>query len=215
MQPMMLENLLHYPTITTGLVMAPRGIASGFAMALVAGLIGRVHIRILVGAGIVLSAWGTYMMSAYTLHSDMMQIMWPGLIQGLGMGLLFPPLSAQALMSIQKNQIAQATGLFSYGRMLGASIGISLLATMVMGATQRHWHHIAGHFKVTSPIVQQWVHQHGQLALPQLAYRVYEKASLNAFADNFYLLAWVTLALLPLVFFLKSAPISDLKKNQA
>jgi hypothetical protein len=91
-QPIMLERLLGYPAETTGLVMAPRALGSAVSMAIVARLSGRTDTRWLVGTGMLLAAAATWIMSWYDLGISPGWIIWPGVLQGLGMGAVFVPL---------------------------------------------------------------------------------------------------------------------------
>src|ERR1700732_2562825 len=54
--PLMLQNLMNYPVVTTGLVTAPRGIGTMVAMFLVARLVGRIDTRLIILTGLVLVA---------------------------------------------------------------------------------------------------------------------------------------------------------------
>src|SRR4029077_19016195 len=67
LQPILLEGLLQYPIVTTGFVMAPRGVATPIAMIVVVRLVGKVYARILVGVGMLVSAGGSWAMTHYSL----------------------------------------------------------------------------------------------------------------------------------------------------
>src|SRR3546814_6579776 len=92
----MLEELMGYPVMLTGLVTAPRGMGTMISMILVGQLIKRVDARILIGTGMVLVAWSTYMMAGFSLDMDESLVVHSGFIQGLGTGLIFVPLSTIA-----------------------------------------------------------------------------------------------------------------------
>src|SRR5205823_8571675 len=77
MQPILLEGLLGYPIVTTGLVMAPRGVATAIAMVVAGKMVGRTDPRYLVGAGMLVSAAGSYAMTLYTLEVSTFWIIWP------------------------------------------------------------------------------------------------------------------------------------------
>src|SRR3546814_5213339 len=85
----MLEGLMGYPVVLTGLVTAPRGIGTMIAMVVVGPMIKRVDARYLILAGLLLSAYSLYMMSGFSLGMDEMLIIESGFIQGLGTGLMF------------------------------------------------------------------------------------------------------------------------------
>ena len=100
LQPIFLEHLLGYPASTAGLVMAPRGIAVAVGMASVAVLINRIEPRLLVLAGLTLAAAGSYAMTWYNLDIDLYWIILPGIVQGIGMGMIFVPLSTLAYQTL-------------------------------------------------------------------------------------------------------------------
>ena len=85
---------MNYPIVTAGLVMGPRGIGTMAAMLVVGRLIGRVDTRALLGFGLGLTAWSFYAMTGWTPDVSQMTIIAVGVIQGIGLGFLFVPLSA-------------------------------------------------------------------------------------------------------------------------
>lgn len=145
MQPLLLEDLLHYPTLTTGLAMAPRGIISAISMIVVGRLITRMSPRILITIGILLSCLGTWAMTRYDLSISLWDVIWPVLIQGAGLGMIYVPLSTVAFATLPKEAAAEAAGLFSLMRTIGSSIGISLVTTVFIRHGQMAWNLIGGH----------------------------------------------------------------------
>src|SRR5690606_32820077 len=90
--PPMLEALMGYPVATTGLVTAPSGIGTMIAMLLASRLVARLELRAMLLAGFLVSALALYQMMGYTLVLSQSDIVWPGVIQGFGLGLVFVPL---------------------------------------------------------------------------------------------------------------------------
>ena len=93
--PPMLEGLMGYPVVLTGLVTAPRGLGTMISMITVGQLIKRVDPRILIGSGLAIAAYSTYRMSGFSLGMDESLVIRTGFIQGLGTGLIFVPLSTR------------------------------------------------------------------------------------------------------------------------
>ncbi|HEX4332971.1 MAG TPA: DHA2 family efflux MFS transporter permease subunit, partial [Usitatibacter sp.] len=116
LQPILLEGLLQYPIVTTGFVMAPRGIATAIAMIVVGRLVGKVDARILVGTGMLVSAAGSWAMTHYSLDISTFWIIWPAFLQGLGLGLIFVPLSTIAYTTLDRRKMAEAAGIYSLVR---------------------------------------------------------------------------------------------------
>lgn len=214
-QPMMLERLMGYPTVTTGLLMAPRGLASAFAMGFVATLINRYPPKYLIAAGLFFSVLGTTLMTHFQLHTTMYTIMWVGAIQGLGMGLFFVPLSTLAFSTLKPEQAGEATGMFSFGRSLGSSIGISIMSTLISRESQINWNQMRHHLSIFNPTLQDFLSRNNltidtPVAVQMLAQRLTLHANFHAYVDSFMLAAFTFLLLIPFLFFLdgktKSAP---------
>jgi MFS transporter, DHA2 family, multidrug resistance protein len=129
--PTMLEDLLGYPVATTGLVTAPAGIGTMIAMLIAGRIIGKVDLRLTLLAGFLVTAFALWQMTGYSLDISESDIVWPGVIQGFGTGLVFVPLSAATFSTLSSEMRAQGTALYSLVRNGGSSIGISLVTTLL------------------------------------------------------------------------------------
>ena len=116
--------------------MAPRGFTSGAGMILASFLMSRMNIKFILSSALVICSIGTFLMAEFTLNTPMSFIIYSGMIQGFGMGLFMVPVSTYSLATLQKKDITEGSGLFSYGRMLGTSLGISLTITLITRETQ-------------------------------------------------------------------------------
>ncbi|HKK14901.1 MAG TPA: DHA2 family efflux MFS transporter permease subunit [Gammaproteobacteria bacterium] len=204
LQPIMLERLLNYPAETAGFVMAPRGLGSAFSMFLVSRLINRHDPRLLVGVGLVLAATGTYMMAWYTLQISPLWVVGPSIVQGLGLGMIFVPLSTLAFDTLPKASVDAGSGVFNLMRTMGGSIGISVAGTLFTRAGQESWNSLGGHLSPFNPAVQAWLHNHGlDLASPMaphlLARELARQAQMMAFVDAFWIISLSFLLLAPLL----------------
>ena len=208
LQPIMLEQLLNYPAETTGLVMAPRGVGSALSMFLVSRLITRVDARRLIMLGLALSAAGSYFMTWYNLIIDPVWIIWPSILQGLGMGMIFVPLSTLAYETLPKAATDHASALFNLFRTIGSSVGISVAGTLVSRETQVNWNRLGGHINPYNPALRQWLHGHGlamsdSLTPKLLANDLSRQAMIVAFVDTFWFITLSMLAIAPLVLMLR------------
>ena len=208
LQPIMLEQLLNYPAETTGLVMAPRGIGSALSMFLVSRLITRVDARRLIMLGLALSAAGSYFMTWYNIIIDPLWIIWPGVLQGLGMGMIFVPLSTLAYETLPKAATDHAAALFNLFRTLGSSVGISVAGTLMSRETQVNWNRLGGHINSYNPALRQWLQGHGltmsDTLTPQLlANDLSHQALMVAFVDTFWFITLSIAAIAPLVLLLR------------
>src|ERR1051325_2173890 len=98
--PPMMQSLMGYPVLTAGLVSMPRGVGSFLAMFVVGRLIGRVDTRLILLTGLSLSCVALWQMMHFDLSMGIGPFIWSGIIQGLGIGLLFVPLTKLACAPI-------------------------------------------------------------------------------------------------------------------
>ncbi len=206
--PLLLENLLNYPVITTGFVLAPRGISAMISMIIVSKLIKTVDPRKIVIIGIILCALGSIPGTYYNLEVDTWWIVWPLIIQGLGIGLMFVPLSAIAYSTLPVTTRAEAAGLFSLLRTMGSSIGISIIITLYTRLTQTTWNQLSGFVNPYNPALNQYLQSahlniQNPLSIPLVANELGKQAQMIAFVDTYAFIAWSILAMLPWVFFVR------------
>ena len=103
-----------YPPMNAGMLFVPRAIASAITLAITGQfLIRYIDQRLLVAAGLILSAVGTIQMAGLSLQADAWAIASPGIIAGIGMGLFFVPLTAIAFGSISDSKLDEAAGLYA------------------------------------------------------------------------------------------------------
>src|SRR5207244_11832589 len=84
--PTMMQDLLNYPVLTTGLVTAPRGIGTMAAMFLVGRLVGRVDTRLIIFTGLVMTAVALWQMTGFSLYMGMGRVVSAGRLRGFGGG---------------------------------------------------------------------------------------------------------------------------------
>jgi MFS transporter, DHA2 family, multidrug resistance protein len=123
--------LMSYPVVLTGLVTAPRGIGTLAAMIIVSRLIGRIDTRLIIVAGLGITALSLWEMTGFYLQMDTSMVIWTGLAQGLGSGMVYVPLATVAFATLSPAHRNEGTAVFSLVRNLGSSIGISLVTTML------------------------------------------------------------------------------------
>ena len=208
LQPILLERLLNYPITTTGLVMAPRGVATAIAMLVVGRLIGKIDARFLVGTGMLLSAAGSWAMTKYSLDVTPFWIIWPAALQGLGLGLIFVPLSTIAYATLERSRMAEAAGIYSLVRTIGAAAGISVVTTLMTRQAQVLWNELGAHVTRYSAAVQEYfrglhLQPTDPKAIALLASQVGQQAQMGAIIDVFAVTAWSFLLMLPLLLLLR------------
>ena len=204
--PPMLARIFGYPTILTGLVMAPRGVGTMVSMIVVGKLVRKVDARWLVTLGLILTAASLYMMTGFTPQMDSTPIITSGVLQGLGLGLVFVPLSTVAFSTINPKFRADATSLFSLVRNIGSAIGISVVSVMLARNVQVLHGELGASISAFNPMLWQaspLAAQGNPGALAQLDGLVHVQALMVAYIDDFKLMMIVTLAALPLALLLR------------
>ncbi|MGB6427139.1 MAG: DHA2 family efflux MFS transporter permease subunit [Methyloceanibacter sp.] len=207
--PLLTQRLMGYPAMTAGMLFIPRAIASAIALGVTGNYLMRwIDPRILVAAGIVLSAIGTIMMAGLSLEADAWAIASPGILAGIGMGLFFVPLTAVAFGSVHPSRLDEAAGLYALMRGIGSSIGIAVVSWLFVRQGQVHWDNLISHINPFNPAVPPYLSAHGldlqsPSALPAVALEIGRQAQMLAFIDLFWFIGIVTFAILPLVLMMK------------
>jgi DHA2 family multidrug resistance protein len=209
LEPIMLEQLFNYPAVTAGWIMAPLGLASGIAMMFVPMLMKRINIKIIFSIAMLCCAYGAYRFAHINLDASMSEFLFNNACIGLGMGMFVVPLATYALATIDRHDVTEGSGLFSYARMLGTSVGISLLSTLVTRMTQVSWHTMVSHLTIFNPQLATWfAKQHlpylSPLGIARLASQLQYQSSLLGFLDGFKVIAIVFVILIPFIFTLKT-----------
>jgi len=207
--PLLTQRLMGYPAMSAGMLFIPRAIASAIALSITGNyLMNWIDARILVAAGIVLSAVGTIMMAALSLQADAWAIAWPGIIAGIGMGLFFVPLTAVAFGRMENEKLDEAAGLYALMRGIGSSIGIAVVSWLFVRQTQIHWGDLITHINPFNPAVPPYLSAHGldvqaPSSMSIVALEIGRQAQMLAFIDLFWFIGMVTFAILPLLFLMK------------
>src|SRR5271168_2648421 len=152
--PTMLQDLMNYPVMTTGLVTVPRGVGTMIAMFLVARLIGRVDIRLVILTGLLVTAIAMWQMTGFSLYMGMGPIIVTGLMQGFGLGFVFTPLSTVTFSTLPRNILTQGTAIFSLMRNVGGSIGISAVVALLAENTQIVHSRLVEHLRPDNPLAR-------------------------------------------------------------
>ncbi len=203
--PPLLQDLLNYPVVTTGLVTAPRGIGTLVAMFMVGRIMGKVDPRWIIGSGFALTAASSWQMSGFDLQMDSSRVVWSGLMQGFGTGFVYVPLAAATFATLAPMLRNEGTALFSLTRNLGSSIGISVVNTLLTRNTQIVHAALGEHVSRYSTLLRSELP--GGLAnartLAGLNATVTGQATMIAYNDDFKLMMLLSLAAIPLVLLLR------------
>ena len=208
--PTMLQNLMDYPALTTGLVTAPRGVGSMVAMFLVAPLINRVDNRLIILFGLLLTAVAMWQMSQFSLQMGMAPVVISGLLQGFGLGCTQVPLNIIALSTLPRHILTQGTAIRSLMRNLGGSVGISILVATLAQNTQVVHSRLVEGLRPDNPLAQApYLAEPFSLSTPSgmaaLNAEVTRQAAMVAYVDDFKLIMLIALASIPLLLLLREA----------
>ncbi len=205
--PPFMQNLMGYPVVDVGTILAPRGFGTMAMMILVGRLSGKVDPRVFIFIGLSLIIFSMWEMTQFTLDSTAGDIIRTGVVQGAGLGLVFVPLSTIAFSTLDPSLRTEASSLFSLLRNIGSSIGISIVATYLTQQTQIN-HAIFSEFVNPFNLGLSLAEQAGAYStqstqgLAALDAMVNVQAATLAYLQDFRLMMWVTVCALPLVFIL-------------
>jgi MFS transporter, DHA2 family, multidrug resistance protein len=210
LQPPYLQELMNYPVVTAGLVMGPRGVGTMASMLVVGRLVGRLDTRILLGIGLALTAWSFSAMTGWTPDVSQASIIGVGIVQGVGLGFLFVPLSAATLSTLPAEQRTEGAGFYNLSRNIGSSVGISVVNALLTRNTQVNHASIASHVTAVNhgfdapSVAHFWdpLTAAGRAALDSV---ITEQAQIIAYIDDYKLLMIATLAVFPLLLVFRRA----------
>jgi DHA2 family multidrug resistance protein len=209
LMPPYLQGLMDYPVSTAGLVMGPRGVGTMVSMLVVGRLVGRIDTRVLLGAGLAVTAWTFHVMTGWTPDVSQETIIGIGLIQGAGLGFLFVPLSTVTLSTLSPEQRTEGASFYNLSRNIGSSAGISIVNALLTHNTQINHANIAEHVTAVNRAFEDPAVAHywnpltaaGRAALDAMVTR---QAQIIAYMDNYKLLMIATLAVIPLLLVFRS-----------
>ncbi len=208
--PPMLQNILGYPVITSGLVLAPRGVGTMISMAIVGRLVHRVDARLLIFVGLLFVAYSLWEMAGFSPEMGSMLVVTNGITQGLGLGLVFVPLSTLAFATLRPELRTEGSSLFSLVRNLGSSVGISIMATLLAQNTQINHAELAAKVSPFNPALYAFklpggmsITKGGTAALAYLNGLATTQAQMISYLDDFKTMAVVTIVCIPMLLLLR------------
>ncbi len=218
--PVFMQELLGFTAMQSGLALMPRTLVMMAVTPFVGRLYGKVSPRLLIAIGIVLVAVGAVWVSHVTLQTTSSGIVHPIMLQGVGFSFLFVPLTTAALANIPRTKLADATGLNSLLRQVGASMGLAVFATLLSRYAVQAKAAVAAHVALDRPEVQERLAQlvagfqgrgldpvsAREAALRALNGIVARQAMVISFERVLLLSGLLLLCVLPLLWFLKVKP---------
>jgi DHA2 family multidrug resistance protein len=202
-----MQNVIGYPILTAGILLAARGVGTLIAMMIVGRLLSVIEARYLVLCGLSLAAFTLHLMVGFTDQTSSQAIVIASVIQGFGLGLVFVPLSTVAFATLPDRLRTEGTAILTLLRNIGSSIGISMVIAQLTSTTARMHAHLAEFISPFNSALQMQTAlevstDKGRAIAEQL---ITKQASIIAYANDFKLLMYLTLATIPLVFFIGSS----------
>ncbi len=207
--PPFLQNLLGFPVLTAGYVLAPLGAGTMVAMMIVGQLVGKVDVRMLVLTGLLLMAWSLHAMTQWNLDVGFGEIVYTGVVQGIGLGFVFVPLSTIAFATLAPRYRNEGTAMFSLIRNIGSSVGISLVMTVLGHEAQQSHAALSTHITpfrdaFQAPGVPPLWSLSSELGRAALDAEVSRQALTIAYLNDFRFMMYLSLLALPLLLLLRS-----------
>lgn len=205
--PPFIQRLMGYPVIDVGMLMAPRGVGTMVAMMTVGKLSGKVDARLQVVLGLLLTSLSLWEMTQFTTDVSGWDIVRTGIVQGLGIGFIFVPLSTITFSTLAPRFRNEGAALFSLMRNIGSSIGISVVITYLAQRTQANHAAFADSINPFNLALRRAVEVGAvSLSTPEglsaINAEVTRQAATLAYLQDFRLMMFVTLSALPLIFLL-------------
>ena len=197
-----MQNLLGYPILTAGFLLGTRGVGTLVSMMAVGRLMKVVEARTLVFTGLSISAATLYVMIGFTTDTSAHTIVVTSIIQGMGLGLVFVPLSTVAFTTLPGHLRTSGTSMLTLVRNIGSSIGISMvIATLTSKSTLMHARLTESVTPFNDALQQagsvlNTATQQGLALLDQI---VTQQAAVIAYSNDFKLLMVLTLVAIPFV----------------
>jgi DHA2 family multidrug resistance protein len=206
--PPLLQNLYGYSVLQSGFLTAPRGVGTLFSMLIAGRLTGKMDARILVGLGVIFMGLSLHMMTGFAIDQPSQPVIMSGVVQGLGLGLIFVPLQSLAFETLAVKARTTAAALLNLSRNIGGSIGISVVSTELVRLTQVSHADIAAHvtqrnIPSLNPALLENFGRYGNVALAYVNGEITRQALFIAYLDDFKMMMIITFAVLPLLFFMK------------
>ena len=206
--PPYMQNLMGYPVLDVGIIMAPRGIGTMIAMMIVGKISNHFDARVLILFGLGCTAGSLFAMTGFSTYVPPHTLVWTGMMQGFGLGFIFVPLSTVAYATLPTQYRAEGASVFSLSRNMGSSVGISLVMTVLSRNMAANHAYLTEN--ITSARLGMGLNQVPQAMLENaggmlamLDAEVTRQAATIAYINDFKLMMWVVLAVSPLVLFLR------------
>jgi DHA2 family multidrug resistance protein len=172
----------------------------------------------MVGVGFLVFFFFTFWMyTVMTPDTSVDNMYWALILRGIGLGLLFVPITTLSLSTLKGKSIGEGAAFTGMIRQLGGSFGIAIITTGITRFTQQHRVNLVSHLDTSKLEVQQRVQQLQQgfmskgftanealgKAYQALDYTVMKQATVLSYMDIFLYLGIMFLCCIPVILFIK------------
>jgi MFS transporter, DHA2 family, multidrug resistance protein len=208
-----LQNVIGYPIITAGVLLASRGCGTFVAMMLVGRMMRYFEARNLIIAGLGLTALSLFYMTAWTDQTSASEIITISIIQGFGFGLVFVPLSTVSFMTLPGHLRTDGTSMLTLLRNVASSVGISVVIAQLTEGSRRIYSILNNHVNpfnhaLQMPDVSGMINMNtdGGRALADVMLNL--QAQIIAFSQDYQLIMLFIIGTIPLAFMIGSTKVS-------
>jgi len=214
--PLFLQILMGYTALDSGLAIAPRGMATFLMVGFVGFISDKIDYRYLIAIGFSFLAVSNFILGNVNLQITPLNIIGPNMLMGVALSLIFIPLTAASFATLKKEQMSNATGLFALMRNIGASLGTSIMNTMLSRCAQTHQAYMVSSLTPLNHVFKHKLdmathflsmHMNSTVAAHKANYFIYgaliKQAALWAYIDNFRMYSVICLLLVPAAFIFK------------
>ena len=205
LSPQLLQTELNYPVVTAGLVMGPRGFGTIAAMMIFGRMSNRMDLRLLILFGLCIVGGTMYMMSGWSLQIGPEQFVWLGIIQGVGMGFAFAPMTSLAFSTLPSHLRTEASGFYALVRNVGGAVGISIVISRLSSLTQTNHAHLS-EFMTPFRHLMSMAGTTGRASMEIMNGQITRQAGMIAYVNVFRLLAILSIIFAPLLLFIRANP---------
>lgn len=204
-----------------GMVLAPGGIATLVTMPVVGAMLSKYDGRKIVLFGLIIGAISMFIMQRFTLEASYWDFVWPRVVLGIGLAMIFVPLTTVTLATISREEMGNATGMFNLLRNIGGSVGIAIAATLLARYSQFYQNSLVAHitplnqvFRTTQSGIRSGFMAKGMdvftaetASLAAIYGIVRRQAGILSYNRIFFIVGLAFLVVIPLLFLLKKQKI--------
>lgn len=218
--PLYTQSILGWTAEDAGLLFIPSGLATALMMPIIGQMLQRgvKHQYIIAGGLIIFFIYSLWAYKILTPNTPADAFWWLLMVRGLGLSMLFIPITTLALSTLHGQEIGQGASFTGMMRQLGGSFGIAAITTFISSKNSVHRLDLISHLDKTSPIVQHRIqaYQHGFISKgmsPDMALHsaykaielsVMKQSMVLSYMDVFLYLGILFLICIPVILLVKS-----------